>query len=79
MTPLNTCWTTAIRKHWHRSSRRAASPDIGQLGTSLAELLPFDKLRTRGEMAGLLADAIAAQKKILVVADYDADGATLAL
>jgi len=27
-------------------------------------------------MAGLLADAIADKKKILIVADYDADGAT---
>jgi single-stranded-DNA-specific exonuclease len=50
--------------------------DIGQLGTSLAQLLPFDNLKNAREMASLLADAITAQKKILVVADYDADGAT---
>jgi single-stranded-DNA-specific exonuclease len=47
-----------------------------QLDTSLAGLLPFDNLKNSHEMARLLADAIAAGKKILVVADYDADGAT---
>ena len=47
-----------------------------QLNTTFAELLPFDTLKNSREMACLLADAIAAQKNILVVADYDADGAT---
>ncbi|MDD4962613.1 MAG: single-stranded-DNA-specific exonuclease RecJ [Gallionella sp.] len=47
-----------------------------ELGTSLSDLLPFDTLKNAREMARLLADAIAAQEKILVVADYDADGAT---
>lgn len=50
--------------------------DSEQLGTSLAGLLPFDSLKNAREMAYLLADAIAAGKKFLVVADYDADGAT---
>ncbi|WP_435626863.1 single-stranded-DNA-specific exonuclease RecJ [Candidatus Ferrigenium straubiae] len=50
--------------------------DSGQLDTSLAGLLPFDSLKGAREMARLLADAIAAHKKILVIADYDADGAT---
>ena len=47
-----------------------------QLDTSLAGLLPFDNLKNAGKMACLLADAIAAQKKLMVIADYDADGAT---
>ncbi len=47
-----------------------------QLETSLAHLLPFDKLKNAREMACLLADAIAAQKKLLIIADYDCDGAT---
>lgn len=47
-----------------------------QLDTSLARLLPFDELKNAREMARLLADALAARKKLLVVADYDADGAT---
>jgi single-stranded-DNA-specific exonuclease len=50
--------------------------DSKQLGTALAGLLPFDNLKNAREMACLLADAIAAHKRILVVADYDADGAT---
>jgi single-stranded-DNA-specific exonuclease len=50
--------------------------DSRQLDTSLAGLLPFDSLKNAREMARLLADAIAARKKLLVIADYDADGAT---
>ncbi|HEX5338284.1 MAG TPA: DHH family phosphoesterase, partial [Gallionella sp.] len=50
--------------------------DSKQLETSLAGLQPFDNLKNAREMARLLADAIAAQKKLLVIADYDADGAT---
>ncbi|MDO8810966.1 MAG: DHH family phosphoesterase, partial [Gallionella sp.] len=50
--------------------------DSRQLDTSLASLLPFDSLKNVREMACLLADAIAAHKRILVIADYDADGAT---
>ena len=47
-----------------------------QLDTSLAMLLPLDNLKNAREMSRLLADAIAAKKKFLVIADYDADGAT---
>ena len=50
--------------------------DISCLDYSLAGLLPFDTLKNIREMACLLADAIASQKKLLVIADYDADGAT---
>lgn len=50
--------------------------DRKQLDTALAGLLPFDELKNAREMACLLADAIAARKKLLVIADYDADGAT---
>ncbi|MFZ5523274.1 MAG: single-stranded-DNA-specific exonuclease RecJ [Pseudomonadota bacterium] len=50
--------------------------DSKQLDTTLAGLLPFDSLKNAGEMARLLADAIAARKKLMVIADYDADGAT---
>jgi single-stranded-DNA-specific exonuclease len=50
--------------------------DKTQLDTTFAHLLPFDSLKNSREMAILLADAIAAQKKLLVIADYDADGAT---
>lgn len=47
-----------------------------QLETSFKHLLPFDNLKNAKEMAVLLADAIAARKKLLVIADYDCDGAT---
>ncbi len=50
--------------------------DIKQLDSTFAHLLPFDKLKNAREMASLLADAIAAHKKLLVIADYDCDGAT---
>jgi len=50
--------------------------DSRQLDTSFAGLLPFDSLKNARAMARLLADAIAAKKKLLVIADYDADGAT---
>ncbi|KAF0202837.1 MAG: single-stranded-DNA-specific [Gallionellaceae bacterium] len=47
-----------------------------QLDTGLNRLLPFTQLKNAQEMARLLADAILAKQKILIVADYDADGAT---
>ena len=49
---------------------------LRQLDTSLAGLLPMDSLQHCTTMAALLADAIAAGKRLLIVADYDADGAT---
>ena len=49
---------------------------LRQLDTSLAGLLPVDSLQHCTTMAGLLADAIAAGQRLLIVADYDADGAT---
>jgi len=50
--------------------------DISRLDTSLSRLLPYDQLLNCTTMAKLLADAIAAEKRLLIVADYDADGAT---
>jgi len=47
-----------------------------ELDTQLAALLPPDSLRGATEAASLLADAIAAGRKMLIVADYDCDGAT---
>lgn len=43
---------------------------------SLAKLLPPETLTNAPRMAQMLADAIAAGKKVLIVGDYDADGAT---
>ena len=50
--------------------------DVAQLDTSLQRLLPFTLLKNAQEMARILAVAIAAKRKLLIVADYDADGAT---
>ncbi|MBI5007290.1 MAG: single-stranded-DNA-specific exonuclease RecJ [Nitrosomonadales bacterium] len=50
--------------------------EAAQLDTDIKRLLPFALLRNAETMGKLLADAIAAQKRILIVADYDADGAT---
>lgn len=47
-----------------------------QLSASLGNLLPPNTLTHNDEMAKLLADAISANKKLLVIGDYDADGAT---
>lgn len=47
-----------------------------ELDDALARLLPPPSLRGTREAAVLLADAIAADRRIVVVADYDCDGAT---
>ncbi len=47
-----------------------------ELDTRSAALLPPDRLKGAAEAAHLLADCIAANKRILIVADYDCDGAT---
>ena len=50
--------------------------DAVQLDYGLARLLPFQQLKNAAAMAARLADAIARRESLLVVADYDADGAT---
>ncbi len=47
-----------------------------ELDDAMAQLLPPSTLRGSAEAARLLADAIAANQRIVVVADYDCDGAT---
>ena len=50
--------------------------DSSQLDVSLARLIPPEKLTNASAMAVILADAIAAHQSLLVVGDYDCDGAT---
>jgi single-stranded-DNA-specific exonuclease len=50
--------------------------DAGELDTSAAKLLPPASMKGTAEAGALLADAIAAQRRICIVADYDCDGAT---
>ncbi|MEO7320564.1 MAG: single-stranded-DNA-specific exonuclease RecJ [Nitrosospira sp.] len=47
-----------------------------QLEMELSRLIPFERLKNVSTMATLLADAILARKRLLIVADYDSDGAT---
>ena len=47
-----------------------------ELDTQLKALLPPEGLKGIDAAAALLADAVTAGKKILIVADYDCDGAT---
>ena len=50
--------------------------DIKQMSVNLSQLLPPQSLTHNQAMAKLLADAIQHNKKLLVIGDYDADGAT---
>lgn len=50
--------------------------DTKQLSANLSQLLAPQTLTNNQAMAKLLADAIAVNKKLLVIGDYDADGAT---
>ena len=62
-----------------RLARLFAARGVGnaaELTTSLASLLAPGQLAHVDDAARLLADAIAAGKRLLIVADYDADGAT---
>ncbi len=56
------------------AARGIASPD--ELDDALGKLLPPESLAGAREAAVALADAMAAHKRLCVVADYDCDGAT---
>ena len=47
-----------------------------ELDLGLARLLPPSRLHNAERAAGLLADAMAADSRLLVIGDFDADGAT---
>jgi single-stranded-DNA-specific exonuclease len=50
--------------------------DAAQLNRSAKALLHFDQLQGVEKAVSLLAEAIATNKKIIIVGDFDADGAT---
>ena len=56
------------------AARRIASKD--QLDQGFSQLIPPAELTNAARAAQLLANAIEQQKKLLIIADYDADGAT---
>jgi single-stranded-DNA-specific exonuclease len=49
---------------------------MAQLDTALTHLVAPDRMHNLRRLGQILADAIAAQKRLLIVADYDSDGAT---
>ncbi len=50
--------------------------DANELDTRTARLLPPERMKNTAAAAVLLADAIANKNRLLIVADYDCDGAT---
>ena len=56
------------------AARGVTSPQ--QLVTDLGSLEPLARLHNVERMAAILADAIAARQRLLIIADYDSDGAT---
>ncbi|WP_325320715.1 single-stranded-DNA-specific exonuclease RecJ [Kingella oralis] len=50
--------------------------DSSELNNSLKQLIPYTQLTNCTAAASRLADSIQAKQKILIIADYDADGAT---
>jgi len=50
--------------------------EMRQIEHELGSLLPYTEMKGAMEMARLLADAIAIGKRLLIIADYDSDGAT---
>ena len=77
--PPRTAWTleqAGIHPLLSRlfAARGIQSPD--ELDDGLAKLLQPNTLKGTEAAAVLLADAIAAQKRLCIVADYDCDGAT---
>lgn len=56
------------------AARGITAPE--QLDDALAKLIPPTELRGAAEAAALLADTLARRGRIVVVADYDCDGAT---
>jgi single-stranded-DNA-specific exonuclease len=56
------------------AARGVAEPK--QLDTALKGLLPLTPFKNLADAARILADAMQARKRLLIVADYDCDGAT---
>lgn len=50
--------------------------DIAEVGGRYEDLLPVDTLKNVRAMASYLADCVVKQKRVLIISDYDCDGAT---
>ena len=73
---VSTLLNTGVSPLFARLFAARGVSDASALTAQLANILPPNSLTHNQTMATLLADAIAANKKLLVVGDYDADGAT---
>ena len=69
-------WPDSISPLLRRIYAGRGATDVGQAQPKLAQLLPPDSLGGLGEATALLAEAIAANRHIVVVGDFDCDGAT---
>lgn len=67
---------TGIHPLLARVYRARGVESSAQLDLSLEQLLPPTLLRNADRAATLLADALATDKRIVVIGDFDADGAT---
>ncbi|RXZ42746.1 single-stranded-DNA-specific exonuclease RecJ [Crenobacter cavernae] len=77
--PQPVCQTLAAAGFTPLMARLFAARGIAEaceLDTALKALLPYQGLKHIAAMAAKLAEAIARGQKLLIVADYDADGAT---
>ena len=78
LSPATTACLTAAGIHPVLASLYAAR-GITQAQDVTADhtnLVPYSSLKNCAEMAVILADAIQAKQKLLIISDYDADGAT---
>jgi single-stranded-DNA-specific exonuclease len=69
-------WPDGLAPLLRRIHAARGSRDMSQAQPRLAQLPAPDALTGIAQAAGLLADAIADQRRILVVGDFDCDGAT---
>ena len=69
-------WPDAVSPLLRRIYAGRGATDIGQAQPKLAQLLPPDSLGGLDQATALLADAIAGNRHIVVVGDFDCDGAT---
>lgn len=69
-------WPAQVPPLLQRIYAARGAHDLDQARPRLAQLLPPDTLGGLPTAVALLADAIAARRRILVVGDFDCDGAT---
>jgi single-stranded-DNA-specific exonuclease len=74
--PVATLEQAGLPPIWARLYAARGVKRADEVAHRLPQLLPPGGLRNAGHAATLLADAIAARRRVLIIGDYDADGAT---